>query len=115
MRPKVHWRDLLIGAAALWLLVSPVLLGYDVGNLPNLHAPALNSYAVGTGLLLFCIISAWRVEDLGNEILNIVFGCWLALSPFALAFSDLTTATWNTIAAGVFVIVLAIWDIKASA
>jgi len=115
MRLQVHWRDLVIGAAAIWLIASPLVLGYDVGELPDSRAAALNSYAVGTGLLLFCIISAWRLEDFGNEILNIVFGCWLALSPYALAFADRAAATLNTIAVGVLVVVLAIWDLKASA
>jgi hypothetical protein len=114
MHPRVHWCDLLIGAAALWLMASPVMLGYDLEHSPNWQAPALNAYAVGTGLLIFCVLSAWRLEDLGNEILNIVFGCWLVLSPFALAFSDWRLVTLNTIAVGLVVIMFAILDLSTA-
>jgi hypothetical protein len=100
--------------AALWLVASPVMLGYDLDHSPDFTAPALNAYAVGTGLIIFCIISAWRLEDLGNEILNILFGCWLVLSPYALAFSDRSLAALNAIVVGLFVIVLAIWDLRIS-
>ena len=69
MRRSVHWRDLLIGAAGLWLIASPASLGFDLDNVA-----ALNAYSVGFFLILFCLISAWRLEDLGNEIVNVLAG-----------------------------------------
>jgi hypothetical protein len=114
MRPKVHWCDLLIGVAALWLMVSPMLLGYDTDHLPTMRAPAVNSFAVGAVLFLFCVMSAWRLQDIGSEILNIALGCWLVLSPYAFGFSDLPRAAFNTIVMGVIVIALAICDLRIS-
>lgn len=113
-RPKIPWCDLVIGGAALWLLAAPQVLGYDTVHLPNMRAPAVNSQAVGIGLLLFGIISAWRTQDIGNEMLNIAFGCWLVLSPFALGFADLPRAVMNTIAVGLVVISLAIDELTTS-
>jgi hypothetical protein len=106
MSPSVHWRDLLIGVAGVWLIASPSVLGYDLDS-----TAALNAYGVGFGLILFCIISAWRLEELGNEIVNIVFGCWLVLSPYALGFSDQGTVALNAILVGLIVAALAIWDL----
>jgi hypothetical protein len=70
MGPKVHWRDLLIGLVALWLIASPSVLGYDLDS-----TAALNAYGVGFGLIIFCVISAWRLQDLGNEIWITECGC----------------------------------------
>lgn len=109
VRSEVHWRDLLVGLVALWLMASPLLLGYGLER-----APATNAYTVGSALILFCTISAWRLKDLGDEIVNILFGCWLILSPYALAFSDHRAATLNAIAVGVIVILLAVWDLSAN-
>jgi len=106
---KVHWRDLVIAAASLWLMGSPFLFGYD-----SQLVAATNAYGVGCALIFFCIMSAWRLRDFGNEIVNIVFGCWLVLSPYALAFADQRAATLNAIAVGLCVIVLGIWDLAAA-
>jgi len=106
MRPRVHWRDLLIGAAGAWLIASPSALGYGLDE-----AAALNATGVGWCLVVFCIISAWRLVDLGNEILNILIGCWLALSPYALGFSEQRIATVNAVSVGLIVVGLAVWDL----
>ena len=38
MNPKVHWRDLLIGAAGLWLIASPTVLGFELNETAALNA-----------------------------------------------------------------------------
>jgi hypothetical protein len=83
MRVNVHWRELLVGAAGVWLAASPLLLRYDLDT-----TLAVNAYAVGTGLIVFCLLSAWRLEELGSEIVNILLGGWLILSPYALGFQE---------------------------
>ena len=108
MNPKVHWRDLLIGAAGIWLIASPKMLGYDLEE-----TAALNAVGVGWCLVIFCAISAWRLVDLGNEIFNIVIGCWLILSPFSLGFSERRTPELNAIAVGLLVAGLAVWDLSS--
>jgi len=107
MNPKVHWRDLLIGAAGLWLIASPTVLGFELNE-----TAALNAVGAGWCLVIFCVISAWRVVELGNEILNIVIGCWLALSPFSLGYSEQRVPELNAIAVGLLVAALAVWDMS---
>ena len=114
MRRNVHWYDLLIVMAALWLLASPTVLGYEVGQLSVLQTPALNAYGVGLALTLYCVISAWRIEDVGNEIVNMIFGCWLMLSPYALGFSDWLRPSLNAMLVGLVVVMLAAMDIRAT-
>ena len=114
MRGNVHWYDLLIAAIALWLLASPTVLGFDAGQVPGLQAPALNAYAAGTCLLVYCVISAWRVEDVGNEIVNMILGSWLMLSPYALGFSEWLQPSLDAILVGFVVVVLAVLDIRST-
>ena len=108
MNPKVHWRDLLIGASGIWLIASPTVLGYNL-----VEAAAYNAVGVGACLVVFCIVSAWRLEDLGNEIFNVVMGFWLALSPFSLGFSEQRIAELNAITVGLIVVALALWDLSS--
>ena len=110
VKPRVHWRDLIIGAAGAWLVASPYVLGYELDG-----AAASNAVGIGCCLVIFCIISAWRLKDLGNEILNIVFGSWLALSPYALGFSGHRTPALNAISVGLVVAALAVWDLHSTA
>ena len=114
MRMSVHWYDLLIIIAGVWLLASPTVLGYQVGQVPVAQTPALNAYGVGTALIVYCVISAWRIEDVGNEIVNLIFGGWLMLSPYALGFSDWLRPSLNAILTGLVVVVLAVLDIRST-
>ncbi|HTP60886.1 MAG TPA: SPW repeat protein [Burkholderiales bacterium] len=109
MEPRAHWRDVVIGLAGAWLVASPSVLGYDLDP-----AAAANAFGAGFGLVIFCIISAWRLTDLGNEIVNIVFGGWLVLSPYALGFSGERAATLNAISVGLVVAALAAWDLHSA-
>ena len=107
---KMHWRDIAIMVIGAWLVISPGVLGLTLA-----HAFAYNAYGVGIGIIVFNLISAWRLEDLGNEIVNIVLGAWLVLAPFAFGFADTFAATLNDVAAGVAIAALAVWDLVSSA
>jgi len=111
MKMKTHWCDLLIRVCAIWLLASPVVLGSSPDLLPDAKAAAFNAYTLGTALLICSVLPAWRQEDNGNDMVNITFGCWLALSPFSLGFSAFSGATANAIVLGFVVIALAMLDI----
>ena len=37
-------------------------------------------------------------------------GIWLAVSPWILGFAEVNLAMWNAVAAGVVVIMLALWN-----
>jgi len=110
VKPRVHWRDLIIGVAGAWLVASPTVLGYGLDE-----TASANAIGVGWCLMIFCVISAWRLKDLGNEILNIVFGSWLALSPYSLGFSGDRAAALNAISVGLIVAALAVWDLHSTA
>jgi hypothetical protein len=39
---------------------------------------------------------------------NVIFGIWVAVSPFALAFTALPAATWNAVIVGLLIAILAL-------
>lgn len=97
----------LVAVAGLWEIVSPYLLGYSTTTLA-----VWNAYIAGAVLV---ILGAWAALseqtrlDRNLEWINVVVGVWLVLSPFALNYSTVVAALWNSIIVGVVVILLATW------
>jgi hypothetical protein len=103
---KLRWQDwgcILLGA---WLLVSPWQMGYTLS-----HAAFTNAGGLGAALVVFNLMSVWRLLDEGQEIVNILLGTWLVCSPYALSFVAEKNPAINAIAVGTLVIVLAVWQI----
>lgn len=61
-------------------------------------------------LIIFNLISVFRKVDAGQEIVNILMGIWLILSPFAFGFSTEKNVMLNMIVVGFIVIILATWQ-----
>ncbi len=48
-----------------------------------------------------------------NQVVLIVLGAWLIISPWILGFSDLNLPSWNNALIGTLVIVFTLWNISA--
>jgi hypothetical protein len=79
------------------------------------HSASSNAYGLGATLIVFNLMAVARILDEGQEILNILFGVWLMLSPYALNFAEIKEPTVNAIAVGAMIIVLAGWQIYDAA
>jgi len=110
MKPMIRWQDWTNALLGAWLVVSPSVLGYSLDE-----AAAGNAMGVGAALLAFNVISACRLIDEGQELLNIVIGAWLLLSPFAFGFPPSSAAGVDTMAVGAVVALLAGWQIRDAA
>ena len=90
----------------LWLIVSPIVLGYVASD------SRLNPMIVGAVVAFLALlrIGAWRVSWL--SWFNVAAGMWLFASGFWLAESS--AASWNAWIFGLAVIVLALVSIDAS-
>lgn len=98
-----HWQDPVSVLVGVWLIVSPWVLGfqgesYAMGN-AVLVGIALGAIAVGTIL----VPRAWE------EWTESGLGVWLIASPWVLDFQHLSEARTNALAAGIAVLVLALW------
>ncbi|MDR3387581.1 MAG: SPW repeat protein [Rudaea sp.] len=106
---RIRWQDWANLGLGVWLGTSPYVMGY------TLDRPATgNACGLGIGIVVFNLIIACRLEDKGEEILNILLGLWLVLSPFSLGFSGETGVATNAMAVGTALVVLAVWQIIAT-
>ncbi len=77
-----------------------------------LNKPATeNAIGIGAVLIMFNLISVNRLIDKGEEILNILLGFWIILSPFTLNFQDQKAMMLNMILVGSLIVILAVWQI----
>ncbi|MBV8466100.1 MAG: SPW repeat protein [Burkholderiales bacterium] len=104
----MRWREWLVGCAGIWLMLSPKVLDFA-----TVRYAAANAYAVGAVLIGFCLMTAWRLVDRGEDIGNIVIGLWLAVCAYPLGFTHLHLVFASTTLTGVAVIVLAVWQMAA--
>jgi hypothetical protein len=97
-----RWQDGASLVLGVWLLASPRVLGYG-GDVA-----AWNAYAMGTGIVVFALIAAYMPKA-WEEIINMLLGLWLVISPFALGFSADTGVALHTVVVGILATAFAIW------
>lgn len=103
---EVRWQDVANAAIGAWLLVCPWVLG--IGD--EEFAEAWNAYALGGAILLVSAL-ALPLPHMWEEIINVVLGTWLILSPWTLEFSRHFAVAANAVIAGALVVALAAWAI----
>jgi hypothetical protein len=103
----VRWQDWLSVALGCWLVISPWQMDYWLDR-----TATGNACGIGVALIIFNLISVRRMVDSGQEIVNILIGFWLILSPFSLNFGQERSATLNALLLGSAVVILAIWQIR---
>ena len=104
---KIRWQDWLDVLLGGWLIVSPWQLSYTVQS----DAATSNALGLGAVLVVFNLLSACRLSDTGQEILNILLGIWLIISPYALNFALVKSPLINTVLVGSAVVILACWQL----
>lgn len=101
-----HWQDRITVLLGVWILISPVVLGFA----PSLPVVMWNSWLIGVVML---IVSAGRtvaqVPKVWQETIDLILGLWLIISPWMLGFATHAPARNCTIAAGLLVIGISLW------
>jgi ABC-type molybdate transport system permease subunit len=92
--------------AGCWLFLSPFFLPYR-----SVSSAVANTVSVG---LVIAVLAAYHlakpVRASWASWVNAVLGVWLLISPWVLGFSHVTSATYNSVVIGIFVILLATWN-----
>ncbi len=101
----VRWQNWMTVLLGFWLAVSPAQMGYSLN-----HSASGNACGLGAVLIIFNLIAVARILDEGQEIVNILIGLWLILSPFALDFTIQKKPAFNAIMVGTVIIALAAWQ-----
>src|SRR5262249_54190551 len=89
--------NLIFGA---WLFAAPWLYGFASG------AAGWNAWIMGA-LIALVAIAALAAFAEWEEWINLVLGLWVLVAPWALAFTENTSATGNHVVVGIVVAVLA--------
>ena len=100
---RQHWQDWLNLILAGWVLLSPLAVGTGVGGVA-----IGNYYLVGIALAVFSIGALIEFPP-WEELVNLILGGWLVISPWTLGFSSFSAHAWNAVIIGILVVVSAGW------
>lgn len=103
---KKRWQDWVLLLGGVWLFVAPWALGTTSDT-----NSSWNAWILGGLVTLTAIWALARPADAAAEWLQVIFGVWVFVAPWVLAFSGLTEASWNAWLVGVGVAALALWAI----
>jgi hypothetical protein len=103
---KRHWQNratILLGAV---ILISPMALGFG----PAQPAAMWNSWLIGVAILIVSVGRAVaEVPTVWQELVNLVLGGWLVISPWVLGFAGSPPARRCAIVSGLLVICVTLW------
>ena len=103
MKQIKHWQDPVNAALGAWLVVSPWVLGFQSDRTVMANAVIVGLLLAAAALGAIFVPHAWEEWTEG------ALGVWLALSPWALGYTQLQSATASAFICGLAVIALALW------
>jgi hypothetical protein len=107
---SIRWQDWIAILLGAWLTISPWQLDFTLN-----HAAAGNACGLGVILVIFNLMSVARLLEQGQEIVNIMAGIWLLLSPYSLDFASERNAAINVMVVGTVIVCLAAWQMVGAA
>lgn len=97
-----HWQDIASLAVGVWLLASPWALGFS-------GVAAVMTAVLGAAVVLFAVEGLWLPSYLEAWCEGGV-GLVLVLLPWLTGFADQAQASRNSVLAGLFVLLFAVWE-----
>src|SRR6267142_569893 len=95
------WGNVLLG---IWLVMSPFILKFS-----NLQTAMWNDIIVGLAIGLVVLLRRMGIyKQAALSWLNLLFGIWLIISPFAFGFSNALRPLWNNVIIALLVGLLAL-------
>jgi len=99
-----RWQDWINLILGLWTFVSPWALGFANTN----RTAAQAMWVLGAAIVVFAAIAVY-MHRAWEEVVNILLGLALIVSPWVLSFSEQTTPMTNAVVVGLIVTALAVW------
>lgn len=103
MKRVKHWQDTVNALLAIWLVLSPWVLGFH-----TVMAATVSTMAVGA-LLFASSLGAMQFSQAWEEWLDVILGVVLMMLPVALGFDAVPPALQNALVTGTAVTALALW------
>ncbi len=101
-----RWQDQVTLLLGLWLVISPLVLGY-----PSDSAQATNAYLSGVVIALLAAFDLYKTY-MWAVVLNMLIGLWVAVSPWVPITADRSAMMTNNVIVGVAVLLLALWELR---
>lgn len=98
-----RWQDMVNLVLGAWLLVSPWAMGYM-----DTTSATWNAYLVGAATMVFAAYAVY-LPRAWEEWINMCFGVWMIISPWALGFASQTSVAINSVIVGIVVTAMATW------
>ena len=111
-----RWRDWAMLVLAVWLFLSPWILGFAAATPAGeavgagFTVAAWNAWILGVVIAVLALWAAFQFAE-WHDWVNGVLGVWLVISPWILGFAALGAALWNHLVVGLLVVALAAWEI----
>jgi hypothetical protein len=99
-----RWQDYLNLILGIWLFLSPWLLSYSGTN----TTASWNAWIFGVALVVFSAIAV-SMPQTWEEIINLLIGIWMVISPWVLGFTGARSPESNAVIVGILAIVFSVW------
>lgn len=111
-----RWRDWVMLVLAVWLFLSPWILGFTGVQLiegeavAGLGAAAWNAWILG---IVIGALAIWAITSFAewHDWANGVLGIWLVVAPWILGFAAVSAAVWNHVIVGLVIVLAADWEL----
>ena len=105
MKQLKHWQDYANAVLGVWLVVSPLALGFR-GELV-----AMGNFMLVGVLLVAISLGAIFVPHAWEEWTETLLGFWLAISPWVLGFNS-QPAMATSLVSGLVILTLGLWALQ---
>lgn len=102
MKRPARWQDWLTFLIGIWIFITPWIFRFNHDKF------SWSPYVMGALLIIF---SLWAIvkRKMTGEIINLIIGMWVFISPMILGFSLTANAAWIMFVFGAIVIIVEIW------
>lgn len=111
-----RWRDWVMLVLAVWLFLSPWVLGFAAPMVAageaaaGFTSAAWNAWILGVVIAVLSLWAAFQFAEWHDWVTG-VLGVWLVVSPWIVGFTALGAALWNTVVVGLLILALAAWEL----
>ena len=107
VRPWTRWQDWVNVVAGIILFISPWYKATSWNS-----ASSWNAWVLGVVIFL---VALWALATPGSivpEVINIILGIWVFISPWVLGFAHLSGEAWSAWILGIITIICAAWSLS---
>jgi SPW repeat-containing protein len=111
--------DWVVLVVSVWFFISPWVLQFGTGVQPGaapvamVSAAAWDAWVMSVLVFLTALAAISRLE-VWQEWLNLIFGAWIIIAPWALDFSAAADAGWDHWIVGAVIFLISLWSLSTA-